>query len=289
MKYLVENKPSTKEDNEIRMNPRCFALLQNHLPPKEQDPGSFIITCSIGKLDFKNDLADLGASISIMLFSMYKRLGIEKLKPININICDGGDLPINVEKYYWKSNNDSKREELEWENLSLNDWMRIRFGKVCKMTRERILKNYWRERFRDEEDDLDDNLEDLEECGEDKANTILGIIHEKLSNDWFNNTSKDEEDLEGILDSLKPRSYDGFINLDEKAYNKRRCRLLGMTCEEPTSILIEKAKVTRYTIGPEETYTKVKVLGVEKIPRKRDNDAAIRARLMKKIAQEGNN
>ncbi|GJT88502.1 hypothetical protein Tco_1070219 [Tanacetum coccineum] len=208
---------------------------------------------------------------------------------LSSNICDGGDLPINVEKYYWKSDNDSKREELEWENLSLNDWMRIRYGKVCKMTEERILEDYWRERFRDEEDDLDKNLEDPEECGEDKANTILGVIHDKLNNDWFNNTSKDEDDLEGILDYLKPRSYDGFIDLDDEAYNKRRCRLLGLTYEEPTPILIEKAKVTRYIVGPGETYTKFKVLGVEKIPRIRDNVAAMRAKLMKKMAQEGNN
>ncbi|GJT27903.1 hypothetical protein Tco_0908178 [Tanacetum coccineum] len=160
---------------------------------------------------------------------------------------------INIEKHYWESNNDSKREELEWENLSLNDLMRIRYGKVCKMIGERILKDYWRERFGDEEDDLEENLEDLEECGEDKANTILGVIHEKLNNNWFNNTSEDEDDLEGILDYLKPISYDGFIDLDDEAYNKRRCRLLGMTYEEPTLILIEKAKVTRYTVGQGET------------------------------------
>ncbi|GJS48692.1 reverse transcriptase domain-containing protein [Tanacetum coccineum] len=86
MKYLVENKPRSEEDNEIRMNLRCSALLQNHLPLKEQDPRSFILLCSIGKLDFKNALADLGASISIMPFSMYKRLGIGKLKPINMLI-----------------------------------------------------------------------------------------------------------------------------------------------------------------------------------------------------------
>ncbi|GJU57234.1 hypothetical protein Tco_1235000 [Tanacetum coccineum] len=429
MKYLVENKPRTEEDNEIRMNPKCLALLQNHLPPKEQDPGSFILPFSIWKLDFKNPLADLGAGINIMPFSMYKRLGIGKLEPINMliemadntkcmpkgivknllikidkfifpvdfvildmvedirmpiilgrpllatahaqvdifkktislevgsekvifkprssftttnfesvrsiksetfieddylkeidydlflydsescefnrllcidldifsyeidvhNICDGGDLPINVEKHYWKSNNDNKREELEWENLSLNDWMGIRYGKVCKMTGERILKDYWRERFGYEEDDLEENLEDPEECGEDKANTILGVIHDKLNNDWFNNTSEDEDDLKGILDYLKPRSYDEFIDLDDETYNKRRCKLLRMIYEEPNPILIEKAKVTRYIIGPGETYTKVKVLGVEKIPRTRDNVAAMRARLMKKMAQEGNN
>ncbi|GKB73843.1 zinc knuckle CX2CX4HX4C containing protein [Tanacetum coccineum] len=68
------------------MNPRCSALLQNHLPRNEQDPKSFILPCSIGKLDFKNALANLGASISIMPFSMYKCLGIGKLKPINMLI-----------------------------------------------------------------------------------------------------------------------------------------------------------------------------------------------------------
>nr|GEV37383.1 hypothetical protein [Tanacetum cinerariifolium] len=83
---LVENKPRTDEEKEIKMNPRSPDLLQNHLPPKEQDPGSFILPRSIGKLDFKNALADLGASISIMPFSMYKHLGIGKLKLINMII-----------------------------------------------------------------------------------------------------------------------------------------------------------------------------------------------------------
>nr|GEW85979.1 hypothetical protein [Tanacetum cinerariifolium]GEW92327.1 hypothetical protein [Tanacetum cinerariifolium] len=152
---------------------------------------------------------------------------------------------------------------------------------LCKMIGERIIKDYWRERFGGEEDDLEEYLEDPEECGEDKANTMSGVIHDKLNNDWFNNTSKDEDNLEGILDYLKPRSYDGLIDLDDEAYNKRRCRLLGMTYEEPNPILIEKAKVTRYTVGLRETHTKVKVLGVEKIPRTRDNVAALRARLIK--------
>ncbi|GKC43698.1 hypothetical protein Tco_1061420, partial [Tanacetum coccineum] len=207
---------------------------------------------------------------------------------LNSNVCDGGDVPINVETYYWESINDSKREELEWENLSLNDWMKIRYGKVCKMTKERILKDHWRERFGDEEDNLVENLEDPEECGEDKANAIIGAIHFKLNDYWFNNASEDEDDLEGILDYLEPRSYDGFIDLDDEAYNKRRCKLLGMTYEEPTPILIKKVKVTRYTVGPGETYRKVNVLGVDKIPRTRDNVATMRARLVEKMDHKGN-
>ncbi|GKB08337.1 hypothetical protein Tco_0836621, partial [Tanacetum coccineum] len=86
MKDLVANKPRTQEDKENRMNPRCSALLQNQLPHKEQDPGSFILHCSIGRLDFNNALAHLGASISVMPLSMYKRLGIGKLEPINMVI-----------------------------------------------------------------------------------------------------------------------------------------------------------------------------------------------------------
>ncbi|GKD33339.1 hypothetical protein Tco_1248848 [Tanacetum coccineum] len=86
MKDLVENKPRIDEEKEIKINLRCSALLQNHLPPKDEDPGSLILHCFIRKLDFKNALADLGASISIMPFSMYKRLGIGKLEPINMII-----------------------------------------------------------------------------------------------------------------------------------------------------------------------------------------------------------
>nr|GEW22104.1 hypothetical protein [Tanacetum cinerariifolium] len=110
-----------------------------------------------------------------------------------------------------------------------------------------------RDRFRDEEDDL----EDPEECEEHKANVIKGVIHDTLNNDWFNNTSEDKDYLEGMLDYLEPISYDGFIDLDDKACNERRCKLLGMTYKEPTLILIKKVKDTRYTIGPGSIYKEV--------------------------------
>ncbi|GJW34249.1 hypothetical protein Tco_0054281 [Tanacetum coccineum] len=86
MKDLVANKQLADDDGEVRMNLRSLVLLENLLPPKENDPGSFILLCSIGILDFNNALADLGASISIMPFSMFRHLGIGKLKPINMVI-----------------------------------------------------------------------------------------------------------------------------------------------------------------------------------------------------------
>ncbi|GKD69842.1 hypothetical protein Tco_1323932 [Tanacetum coccineum] len=66
IKDLVSNKPLTMENEDVRINRRCSALLLNQLPPKEKDPRSFILPCSIGRLDFNNALADLGVSIGIM-------------------------------------------------------------------------------------------------------------------------------------------------------------------------------------------------------------------------------
>nr|GEZ00678.1 hypothetical protein [Tanacetum cinerariifolium] len=86
MKNLVVNKPRTLEGGDVKLNVRCSVVLQNQLPPKEKDPGSFILPCSIGNLTVRNALADLRASISIMPLSMDKRLGLGILKPINMNV-----------------------------------------------------------------------------------------------------------------------------------------------------------------------------------------------------------
>nr|GEZ50591.1 hypothetical protein [Tanacetum cinerariifolium] len=68
--------------------------------------------------------------------------------------CDGGDVPDNTkEKCYWCCLNDNKRIDVAWEGLRLNDWIRVRYGKECKMTKERILKDYWRQEFNENQDD----------------------------------------------------------------------------------------------------------------------------------------
>nr|GEW84630.1 hypothetical protein [Tanacetum cinerariifolium] len=145
MKDLVANKPMIKEDEEIRMNPRCSALLQNQLPLNEQDPRSFILPCSIGRLDFNNALANLGASISVMTLSMYKRLGIGKLEPINMVIK-------------MVDNTKCTPKGMDAHNF--------RKTPASHYTRQ----DHWREKFREEEDDIEENSEDLEERVKDKAN-----------------------------------------------------------------------------------------------------------------------
>ncbi|GJS39835.1 retrovirus-related pol polyprotein from transposon TNT 1-94 [Tanacetum coccineum] len=63
-----------------------FGLSELKLPPKETDPGSFVLPCIIGNTMVSNALADLGASISVMPFSMFKRLGLGNPRPINMVI-----------------------------------------------------------------------------------------------------------------------------------------------------------------------------------------------------------
>ncbi|GJR30137.1 DNA-directed DNA polymerase [Tanacetum coccineum] len=55
-------------------------------PQKEGDPGSFTMPCLIGPLAVKNALANLGESINLMPHSLFRRLGISKLKPTKMSI-----------------------------------------------------------------------------------------------------------------------------------------------------------------------------------------------------------
>ncbi|GJS00354.1 DNA-directed DNA polymerase [Tanacetum coccineum] len=61
-------------------------VLLNKLPSKEKDPGSFTIPCNIGHLHIDNALAGLGASISLMPYTMYEKLGLWEPKPTRISL-----------------------------------------------------------------------------------------------------------------------------------------------------------------------------------------------------------
>ncbi|GJY59059.1 putative reverse transcriptase, RNA-dependent DNA polymerase [Tanacetum coccineum] len=73
--------------HETKESPTHYSFTrQNRLPPKETDPGSFSLPCIIENHSMSNALADLGASISIMPYSLFKRLGLGSLKPIKMTI-----------------------------------------------------------------------------------------------------------------------------------------------------------------------------------------------------------
>ncbi|KAG8491810.1 hypothetical protein CXB51_015017 [Gossypium anomalum] len=86
LKELLANKRKLDEASHVELNAVCSAILQNKLPNKLKDPGSFTIPCLIGSLDVNNALADLGASINVMPYKMFKQLGLGKPKQTRMSI-----------------------------------------------------------------------------------------------------------------------------------------------------------------------------------------------------------
>ncbi|XP_047268092.1 uncharacterized protein LOC124898498 [Capsicum annuum] len=50
------------------------------------DPRAFTIPCTIGSLDFKKALCDLGESINLMPLAVYKKLGLGDPTPTNMRL-----------------------------------------------------------------------------------------------------------------------------------------------------------------------------------------------------------
>ncbi|GJW75776.1 hypothetical protein Tco_0135146 [Tanacetum coccineum] len=61
-------------------------LLNDSLPQKEKDPGSFTLPCYINNICFEKALADLGASVSIMPLSTYLNLGLDVLDHTKLTV-----------------------------------------------------------------------------------------------------------------------------------------------------------------------------------------------------------
>ena len=81
-----ELKTFRKEESKTIGNKEKSVNTSSHLPPKQGDPGSFLITCRLNDTIICNGLADLGASINLMPNSLYKKLSLEPLKPFSIGI-----------------------------------------------------------------------------------------------------------------------------------------------------------------------------------------------------------
>ncbi|KAK5771673.1 hypothetical protein PVK06_047908 [Gossypium arboreum] len=86
LKELLANKWKLDEMSHVELNTICSTILQNKLPNKLKDLGSFTIPCLIGSLDVNNALADLGTSINVMPYKMFKQLGLEKPKQTRMSI-----------------------------------------------------------------------------------------------------------------------------------------------------------------------------------------------------------
>nr|XP_025616905.1 uncharacterized protein LOC112709223 [Arachis hypogaea] len=86
LKELIKKKKSWNEKETVILTQECIIVIQKGLPPKLKDPGSFIISCTIGNMALEKALCDLGASINLMPLLLTKKLAIEEVKPTRMSL-----------------------------------------------------------------------------------------------------------------------------------------------------------------------------------------------------------
>jgi hypothetical protein len=84
-KFLKELCTHKKEQKlkgckKVSVGENVSAVIQRKLPAKCKDPGMFTIPCTIGNTRFEKAMADLGASINVIPYSIYASL---KLGPLH--------------------------------------------------------------------------------------------------------------------------------------------------------------------------------------------------------------
>ncbi|GKC20893.1 reverse transcriptase domain-containing protein [Tanacetum coccineum] len=81
LKTLIENKEKLSEMARTPLNENCSAVILNKLPKKLGDPGRFLIPCEFSGINTCNALADLGASINLCHFPVWKDYPLPELTP----------------------------------------------------------------------------------------------------------------------------------------------------------------------------------------------------------------
>ncbi|KAJ0493114.1 putative aspartic peptidase domain superfamily [Helianthus annuus] len=86
LKDLLSNKKRLEEISIVSLSEECSAVIQNKLPQKMMDGGSFTIPCLFGGSSVSHVLADLGASVNLMPYSIFSKLDLGEPIPTRMSI-----------------------------------------------------------------------------------------------------------------------------------------------------------------------------------------------------------
>jgi len=86
LKDLLTNKRKLEESTAVVLDANCSAVLQKNMPSKKKDPGSFIIPCNISNLGEEMALANLGASINIIPYTFFQKIGLGEPRPTQMKL-----------------------------------------------------------------------------------------------------------------------------------------------------------------------------------------------------------
>ena len=112
LKDLCTVKRGLNVDKKAFLIEQVSAIIQCKTLVKYKDPGCPTISVNIGGTYVEKALLDLGASVNILPYSMYKQLGLRELKPtsITLSLADRSikipkgtmeDVLIQVDKFYY--------------------------------------------------------------------------------------------------------------------------------------------------------------------------------------------
>ncbi|XP_021727796.1 uncharacterized protein LOC110694903 [Chenopodium quinoa] len=86
LKDILSGKRTWDVVETINLNENFSAIIINKMPPELKDPRNVSIPCAINKMQFDNALCDLGASVSLIPYSVYQRLDLGELLLSNITL-----------------------------------------------------------------------------------------------------------------------------------------------------------------------------------------------------------
>jgi hypothetical protein len=112
LKDLVTIKRKTNVPKKAFLTEQVSSILQCKLPIKYKDLGCPTITCMIGESQINRALLDLRASVNLLPYSVYLKLGLGELKPttVTLQLADRSlkrprgileDVLIKVNKFYF--------------------------------------------------------------------------------------------------------------------------------------------------------------------------------------------
>ncbi|GAV92262.1 gag-asp_proteas domain-containing protein [Cephalotus follicularis] len=112
LKDILSKKRKLEKNEMMKLTEECSAILQNKLPPKLKDLGSFTIPYTIGNIYFEKALCDLGASTNLMPLSIFRKLGLGEVKAtsLTLQLADRSikyprgiieDVLVKVDKFFF--------------------------------------------------------------------------------------------------------------------------------------------------------------------------------------------
>ena len=112
LKDLCTVKKSLNVNKKAFLTEQVSAIIESKTPVKYKDPGCPTISVNIGGISVEKALLDLGASVNLLPYSMYKQLGLSELKPtsITLSLADRSikipkgtieDVLIQVDRFYY--------------------------------------------------------------------------------------------------------------------------------------------------------------------------------------------